>query len=57
MKKSLLIKTILSIPKTLWFNFKCFPVKEALTFPVLISSDTKIGSLNGDYAVKSEHAL
>lgn len=36
---------LLSIPKTLWFNFKVFPFKTALKLPVLISYDTRIKNI------------
>lgn len=41
-KLRLYISALLSIPKTLYFNFNCFPFHLAIRFPVLISYDTKI---------------
>lgn len=42
----LAVKAFLSIPKTLYFNFKCFSLKTALKFPVLVSYETKILELH-----------
>ena len=36
------IKKILSIPKTIYFNFKVFPIKYAVHFPFWIAYNTKI---------------
>lgn len=36
------LKKILSLPKSLYFNLKVFPLKTAIKLPILISYDTKI---------------
>lgn len=41
-KASLIWHSVLSIPKTLYFNFRCFPISTAIKLPVLISHNTKI---------------
>lgn len=41
-KMSLLWHSFISIPKTLYFNFRCFPLQTALKLPVLISHSTRI---------------
>lgn len=43
----LYLEVLLSMPKTLLFNLKNFPLKQALRFPVLISRRTKIESMSG----------
>ena len=44
MKKKIkyLLQIILSIPKTLYFNFRCFNFKIAIRFPVFIAYNVKI---------------
>ncbi|MBT2756900.1 acyltransferase [Mesobacillus foraminis] len=44
-KLMLLIKLLLSLPKTLFFNFKTFPFRVAIHLPVLISYNTKISNV------------
>lgn len=39
------IKFLLSLPKTIYFNCKMFPLKIALQLPVLISFDTEVGGV------------
>lgn len=39
------IKKILSLPKTIYFNFKVFPIKVAIKMPVFLHYKVKIGSL------------
>lgn len=41
-KLFLICHAALSIPKTIYFNFRCFPLKTALRLPVLISYRTRI---------------
>ncbi|MDO4338412.1 MAG: acyltransferase [Eubacteriales bacterium] len=38
-------KYILSLPKTIYFNFKVFPIKVAVKLPVFLHYNVKIGSL------------
>ncbi len=45
---ALLLEVLLSVPKTLLFNFKNFPLKQALRFPVLVNRRTKIKSMSGE---------
>lgn len=39
------LRKILSIPKTVWFNLKVFPIQVAMKLPILVSYDTKIKSI------------
>lgn len=39
------INYILSLPKTIYFNFKVFPIKIARKLPILISHDVKINNI------------
>lgn len=41
-----LLKYILSIPKTLWFNFAVFSIKTAIKLPVLIAYNVKISNVH-----------
>ncbi len=45
-KLGLVVHSILSIPKTLYFNFRCFPFSTAVKLPVLVSFRTKILELH-----------
>jgi len=42
----LIFHSILSIPKTLYFNFRCFPFSIAVKLPVLVSHRTKLLELH-----------
>ena len=42
----LLFDSFLSLPKTIYFNFRCFPLSVAVKLPVLISYKTKILELH-----------
>ncbi len=42
----MLMKMILSLPKTVYFNFRCFPWKTARRLPVLISNSTKTDAIH-----------
>lgn len=44
-KMQKIIKIILSIPNTLIFNFKCFPLREAMILPVIVSYNVKMRNL------------
>lgn len=48
MNFSLFLDILLSIPKSLYFNFYNFPLREALHFPVLVSWKTKLGDISGE---------
>ena len=45
-KLMLFIKLLLSIPNTLYFNFKAFPFNVAIKLPVLISYNTRIADVS-----------
>ncbi len=45
-KLSLVIHALMSVPKTLYFNFRCFPLKTAIRLPVLMSYKTRIIELH-----------
>lgn len=54
MKK--IIKFILRINvRTIYFNFKYFPLKQAIKFPVLLSRKVKLFRTLGTVEIKSEH--
>ena len=38
----MILNMILSLPKTVYFNFKCFPWKTAIRLPILVSNSVKI---------------
>lgn len=40
-----LIKHLLDIPKTIWFNLRVLPLHQAIKFPILISHRVKIGQI------------
>lgn len=42
----LMLQAALSIPKTIYFNFRCFPLATAVKLPVLVSYRTKILELH-----------
>jgi len=43
---SLIVESIFSIPKTLYFNFRCFSFSTAIKLPVLVSYRTKLPELH-----------
>lgn len=43
----ILVELILGIPKTVYFNFRFLPFRQAVRFPVFIGHDTKIGKIQG----------
>lgn len=45
------LKKILSIPKSIYVNFKVLNVREALKLPVLISYDTRIQLKRGSLKI------
>lgn len=47
------IKILLAIPKTVWLNFKLFPLEVAVKLPVWVTFDTKI-SISGGATIKGE---
>ena len=44
--KTHLIEIIMSIPKTIYFNFKVLPVKQALRLPYIVSYHVKLSGIN-----------
>lgn len=48
MKLSKLIKVIISMPKTIYFNFRILPFKEASKLPFFISYNTQVGEIHRD---------
>lgn len=42
-----IIRYLLGIPKSIYFNFKYFPVKIAIKFPVIVSHRVKLRKLSG----------
>lgn len=47
MKKKLnkIFCMLISLPKTIYFNIRCFDIRTALKLPILISYDTKFGEI------------
>ena len=43
--KTHLIEIIMSIPKTIYFNFKVLPVKQALRLPYIVSYHVKLSGI------------
>ncbi len=43
---SLVAESFLSIPKTVYFNLRCFPFTTAIKFPILVSYRTKLVELH-----------
>ena len=41
-KIRMIISAILSIPKTIWFNFRYLPIKTAIKFPVLLAYNVRV---------------
>ena len=48
----MLIKKLISIPKTIYANMVLFPLKTALKIPVIVSYDTKLRIFRGGYCLK-----
>lgn len=47
------LKYIFSLPKTIWFNLRTLPLKQAIHLPIFISNDTKIyGCYRGSFHLK-----
>lgn len=40
------LKLLAGLPKTIYFNFRCFDLKTAVKLPVLLSHDVKLGKLH-----------
>lgn len=44
--KTHLIEIIMSIPKTIYFNFKVLPVTQAIRLPYIVSYHVKLSGIN-----------
>ena len=56
MKKEIrecIIEAILGFPKTVIVNFKCLPLKQAIKFPILVSSHTYLRSVKGTIQIEA----
>lgn len=42
-----ILKLVLGLPKSIWINFRCMPLRHAIKLPVLVSPNTKFKSLKG----------
>ena len=42
------LRLLLSLPKTIYFNLKVFPIKKAVRLPVLVSYNVRLGKLYKD---------
>lgn len=47
-------KIVLGFPKTLIVNFKYFPIKTALKFPILVSNNVCLKKISGDVVLEAE---
>lgn len=54
---NLIFLVFISIPKSLYFNLKYFPVKTALHFPVLINYRTELKTLKGKIILPSKSSF
>ena len=50
---NLLFKSLPFFHKTIWFNFKCFPIKTAFKFPVLFLSKSTV-NIGGNCRINSD---
>ena len=50
-KPKYIMESILSIPKTLYFNFRMLPLRKAIRLPFFISYRTQLGELQGNVSV------
>lgn len=46
LKKISILELVLSIPKTLYFNFKVLPIKRAIKIPFIVSHNIKLKGIN-----------
>lgn len=46
-----MLRKLLSLPKTVYFNFRCFPLSIAITLPVFVSYDVKLKNLRRNCVV------
>ena len=53
-RKAITRMNILAIPKTILFNFRYFPFREALKFPVIVSHRVKLLTLGGEVEIQGE---
>ena len=44
--KTHLVEIIISIPKTIYFNFKVLPISQAIKFPYIVSYHVKLSGIN-----------
>ena len=49
-----MIILLLSIPKSVFFNFKYLPIKQAIKLPILLSYNTKVNNKNSKIVIKNE---
>lgn len=47
MNIGLIFKCIMSLPKTIYFNFKCLPLNQAIYMPIIVSYRTKLKIFRG----------
>ena len=47
------LKYITDLPKTIYFNFRCLPIKQAVKFPVRVKYNTKFGVLDKNSVIIS----
>lgn len=53
-KRKKILRIILGLPKSIYINFKCLPIKNAIKFPVLVSHRTKFHELKGKIIIESQ---
>ena len=57
-KGILILKALLSIPKTIYFNFKVFNFSTAIKLPILITNNVRIkGIYKGCISIKENQAF
>ena len=53
MKINNLYLRIISLPKTIYFNFKYLPVRQAIKLPIFVSYNTFLGKTKGNIKINS----
>lgn len=49
-----LLFIILGLPKSIWINFKCLPIRQAMCLPILVSHKMKIASTSGKITINGK---
>lgn len=54
MKRLNIIHYIVSIPKTIYFNFKYLPIKQAIKLPIFVSNRVFLDKVRGKVVINSD---